>query len=129
MMNDRAAKVFIGMRFIIALASSTMFTTYGIYYVTMLDLNPFQLVLVGTVLELTVLLFEGITGVVADTYGRRTSVIIAMFILGLGFVLEGSVIWLADLSSSVPSFAWLLISQVMFGIGWTFVSGADTAGL
>ncbi|GAB6991158.1 tetracycline efflux MFS transporter TetA(P) [Paenibacillus pini] len=127
MMNDRAAKVFIGMRFIIALASSTMFTTYGIYYVTMLDLNPFQLVLVGTVLELTVLLFEGITGVVADTYGRRTSVIIAMFILGLGFVLEGSVIWLADLSSSVPSFAWLLISQVMFGIGWTFVSGADTA--
>jgi len=113
--------------FVLSLANSTMFTTYAIYYVTKLGLNPLELVLVGTVLELTVLIFEGITGVVADTYSRRLSVIIGMFILGVGFTLEGSILWITEWSSLIPVFIWLLISQVLFGIGWTFVSGADSA--
>lgn len=123
----RTSQVYIMMMFMLSLANSTIFTTYAIYYVTELGLSPLQLVLVGTVLELTVLLFEGITGVVADTYSRRISIIIGMFILGSGFILEGSILWIADWSSLIPVFIWLLISQVIFGIGWTFVSGADSA--
>ncbi|TCZ78318.1 MFS transporter [Paenibacillus albiflavus] len=115
------------MMFVLSLANSTMFTTYAIYYVTKLGLNPLELVLVGTVLELTVLIFEGITGVVADTYSRRLSVIIGMFILGVAFTLEGSILWITEWSTLIPAFIWLLISQVMFGIGWTFVSGSDSA--
>lgn len=110
-----------------SLANSTMFTTYAVYQVIALGLNPFQLLLVGMVLEVTVLLFEGITGVVADTYSRRLSVIIGMFILGAGFVLEGSAMWLGAATPILTAFGWLLISQVFFGLGATFVSGADTA--
>lgn len=127
MHNVQAAKVFYLMNFISSLANSTIFTTYSIYYVTQLGLNPFELVLIGTVLELTVLIFEGITGVVADTYSRRLSVIIGMFILGAGFTFEGSIIWFQGLGLAIPLVVWVMLAQVVFGIGHTFISGADSA--
>ncbi|MDO3409303.1 MFS transporter [Saccharibacillus sp. CPCC 101409] len=117
------------MNAITALASSTIFTTYSIYYIAQLGLNPLQLVLVGTVLELTVLLFEGLTGVVADTYSRKWSVIIGMWIMGGAFAFEGCVVWFVAGGSALPAFGWLLISQMLYGIGWTFISGANTAWL
>lgn len=127
MHNHQAAKVFYLMNFFTSLASSTIFTTYSIYYVIQLGLNPFELVLVGTVLELTVLIFEGITGVIADTYSRKLSIIIGMFILGMGFMFEGSIIWLQGFDSMIPLVVWVMLAQVLFGIGHTFVSGADSA--
>ena len=75
----------------ITLANSMMFVMLSVYYVTVVGMNPLQLVLVGTVLEATVLLFELPTGVVADTYSRRLSVILAMFTMGVGWLLEGSI--------------------------------------
>ncbi|WP_409343225.1 MFS transporter [Paenibacillus sp. MBLB4367] len=123
----RASQLFLIMRFVASLAGSTMFTTYSVYYVATLGLNPFQLLLVGAVLELTVLVFEGITGVVADTYGRRRSVVTGMFILGFGFMLEGSVLGLEAISPMISLFVWVLIAQFFYGLGHTFVSGADTA--
>ncbi|WP_028543741.1 MFS transporter [Paenibacillus taiwanensis] len=126
-MNLRAAQVYIIMMFMTALASSTMFVTHGIYFVAELGLNPVQLVLMGTVLELTVLLFEGITGVVADTYSRRRSVIIGMFVIGAGFVLEGSVMWIGTMIPVLSLFAWVLVAELIWGIGHTFISGADSA--
>ena len=68
-----------------------VFTTSAIYRVTEVGLNPLQLVLVGTTLEATAFFFEIPTGVVADTYSRRLSVIIGMFLIGLGFTVEGLV--------------------------------------
>jgi MFS family permease len=126
-MKLHASQVYTIMGFWISLANATMFTTYAIYQVIALGLNPLQLLLVGMVLELTVLVFEGITGVIADLYSRRLSVIVGMFVLGFGFVLEGSAIWLGEASPLISAFVWLLLSQVVFGIGATFISGADTA--
>ena len=57
------------------------------------------------------------TGVVADVYSRRLSVIIGIALLGLGFVVEGS----------FPIFETLLIAQVIMGLGYTFLSGAQSA--
>lgn len=122
-----AAQMYLFMVVMMSLAGSTIFTTYSIYYVTRLGLGPFQLVLIGTVLEITVLVFEGITGVVADTYSRRLSIIIGMFVLGSAFVLEGSIALILQAAPVLPAFAWLMMSQLLYGIGWTFVSGADTA--
>jgi len=59
-----------------ALFSSMIFTVLTVYYVQTVGMNPLQLVLVGTTIELTVLLFEIPTGVVADLYSRRLAVII-----------------------------------------------------
>ncbi|MEK3713707.1 MFS transporter [Paenibacillus sp. FSL R7-0333] len=127
MQRFSASQIYLIHVFMLSLAASTIFTTYSIYYVVDLKLNPLQLVLIGTVLEITVLVFEGITGVVADTYSRRLSVIIAVFVLGSAFVLEGSIVWIMHPASLLPAFGWLLISQMLYGIGWTFLSGADTA--
>lgn len=96
MQRFSASQIYLIHVFMLSLAASTIFTTYSIYYVVDLKLNPLQLVLIGTVLEITVLVFEGITGVVADTYSRRLSVIIAVFVLGVPLsskgVLSGSCI-------------------------------------
>src|SRR6478609_6976383 len=72
------------------------------------------MVLVGTVLEATTFLFEVPTGVVADLVSRRLSVIIGFLLTGLAFVVEGG----------IATFAAALLGNVVWGIGYTFVSGA-----
>jgi DHA3 family tetracycline resistance protein-like MFS transporter len=95
------------------------FTLNQVYYVTVVGLSPLQLVLVGTVLEVTCFLFEIPTGVVADLYSRRLSVVIGVSLLGAGMLLQGL----------VPTFAAVLVAQVVWGSGSTFLSGADQAWL
>jgi MFS transporter, DHA3 family, tetracycline resistance protein len=92
--------------------------TYNIVYQnTIVGLNALQLVLVGTLLELTAFLGEIPTGIVADMYSRRLSVIIGVFLIGAGFTIEGA----------IPRFEAVLLSQVIWGLGATFVSGAQSA--
>ncbi|MDO3678299.1 hypothetical protein [Paenibacillus ehimensis] len=57
-MKFRASQVFKTKVFMTSLANATAFTTYAVYYISQLGLNPFELLLVGTVLEATVLIFE-----------------------------------------------------------------------
>ncbi len=102
-----------------ALFNALVFTINLIYQVETVGLNPFQMVLVGTLLEVTVLLFEVPTGAVADVYSRRLSVIIGLALVGCGFLLEGS----------IPMFWAVLGAQVLWGIGYTFLSGALQAWL
>ena len=102
-----------------ALFNALVFTINLIYQVETVGLNPLQMVLVGTVLEVTVLLFEVPTGAVADVYSRRLSVIIGLALVGCGYLLEGS----------IPMFWNVLGAQVLWGIGYTFVSGALQAWL
>lgn len=99
--------------------STLVFTVNLIYQVQVAHLNPLQLVLVGTILEGTAFLFEVPTGIVADVYSRRLSIIIGVFLLGVGLALQGV----------VPSFGIILLAQVIWGIGYTFTSGATEAWL
>jgi DHA3 family tetracycline resistance protein-like MFS transporter len=94
-----------------------IFTASAVYQITVAGLSPLQLVLVGTTLEASVFLFEVPTGVVADVYSRRLSIIIGMFLIGLGFIVEGS----------FPLFWTILLAQVLWGVGYTFTSGATQA--
>lgn len=100
-----------------ALAFSIIATVNLVYQVEVAGLSPLQLVLVGTTLEATTFLFEVPTGVVADTYSRRLSVIIGMALTGAGFMIEGS----------FPLFPAILLAQVVWGTGYTFISGAGEA--
>jgi DHA3 family tetracycline resistance protein-like MFS transporter len=93
------------------------FAMSAIYRVQVVNLDVFQLVILGTVLEATVFLFEIPTGVVADVYSRRLSVIIGIAMMGVGFMVEGL----------VPAYLTVLLAQVIWGIGWTFLSGAQSA--
>ena len=67
-----------------------IFTVYSIFVVLTLGFTPFQLVLLGTILEGTYLLCEVPTGVVAETVSRRLSVVIGLVGSGLAFALLGS---------------------------------------
>jgi DHA3 family tetracycline resistance protein-like MFS transporter len=100
-----------------ALSLSIIWTLNLVYQVEEVGLSPLQIVLVGTVLELSYFLLEVPTGIVADVYSRRLSVIIGTVILGAGFIVMGA----------VPAFWVLLVSQIICGIGYTFISGATEA--
>ncbi len=89
----------------------------SVFWIVELGLGPLELVLMGVALEVSVLLGETPTGVVADLISRRRSVLIAQYLMGFGFV------W-----SVISTDYWVILpAQVVFGIGWTFRSGADTA--
>jgi DHA3 family tetracycline resistance protein-like MFS transporter len=113
----RADRLFILMSAAAALATGFVFAVNMVYQVQTVGLSPLQLVLVGTTLELAIFLFEIPTGVVADVYSRRLSIIIGFILTGLGFMTEG-------LSGT---FGGILVGQVLWGIGYTFTSGAQEA--
>lgn len=96
---------------------SMMFVVTSLYEATVAGLTPVQLILVGTALELSAFLFEVPTGVIADVYSRRLSIIIGYILMGIGFLVEGL----------FPAFPPILLAQVIWGLGYTFTSGATQA--
>jgi DHA3 family tetracycline resistance protein-like MFS transporter len=96
---------------------SMMFVTTSLYEATVAGLTPVQLILVGTALEISAFVFEVPTGIVADVYSRRLSIIIGYVLMGLGFLVEGF----------FPAFLPILLAQVIWGLGYTFTSGATQA--
>ena len=103
--------------FVIGVIFSTVFAANQLYRVQTVGLGALQLVLVGTTLEITAFVFEIPTGIVADVYSRRLSVIIGTFLFGVSFLIEGT----------FPIFGVVLFAQVVLGIAWTFISGAQSA--
>jgi MFS transporter, DHA3 family, tetracycline resistance protein len=72
-------------------------------------LDPLQLVLMGTILEVSYLLFEIPTGIVADAVSRKRSIVIGFVGTGIAFVTLG----FAD------SFAVAALSQVLYRVSAT----------
>ncbi len=100
-----------------ALLFIMMKTVREIYRVDIAEFNAFQIVIVGTTLEITHLLFEVPTGIIADKYSRKLSIIIGLVLIGSAILLEGL----------LPIFLLILGTQLFLGIGDTFTSGADEA--
>src|ERR1044071_1653864 len=96
---------------------SMMFVVTSLYEATVAGLTPVQLILVGTALELSAFVFEVPTGIVADVYSRKLSIIIGYLLMGVGFLVEGF----------FPAFLPILLAQVIWGLGYTFTSGATQA--
>ncbi len=112
-----ATKVYLFIEFTASAFFAMMFVTISLYEATVAGLTPLQLVLVGTTLEISAFVFEIPTGVVADVYSRRLSIIIGYFLMGVGFLVEGL----------FPAFLPILLAQVIWGLGYTFTSGATQA--
>jgi DHA3 family tetracycline resistance protein-like MFS transporter len=89
----------------------------AVYLVRVVHLSPLQLILMGTAMEAAVFLFEVPTGVVADTYSRRLSLIVGYLGMGVAWMLVG-----------VFSAPWAIIALWAFwGFSYTFTSGAEQA--
>lgn len=115
----RSYIVFLVIEGTFALLGALTWSTTSLYHATVVKLSPVQLVLVGTVLEATAFISEIPTGVVADVYSRRLSVIVSTFMVGIGLIVQ----------SVIPIFSVIVLAQVVLGIGWTFRSGAIQAWL
>jgi DHA3 family tetracycline resistance protein-like MFS transporter len=63
------------------------------------------------------MIFQVPTGLLADTFSRRLSVISGIFLIGVALIVEGS----------FPIFLVILLAQVLRAIGITFASGAEEA--
>ncbi len=114
-----AYKLYLGLIFFNSLFFSMIFVVTSFYEATIAHLTGLQLVLVGTTLEVTILLFEIPTGIVADAYSRRLSIIIGYLIMGMAFIVEGL----------LPAFLPIVLAQILWGLGYTFTSGATQAWL
>jgi MFS transporter, DHA3 family, tetracycline resistance protein len=109
-----AKTVYYGLEFALTMPT---WVVMAVYLVSELELSPLQLVLMGTAMEAAVFVFEIPTGVVADMYSRRLSLIIGFIGMGLA--------WLAVGLVSAP---WLIIALwACWGLSYTFTSGAYEA--
>jgi MFS transporter, DHA3 family, tetracycline resistance protein len=100
-----------------ALLQATVWTTAAIYFISDVHLGPLQLVLLGTIMEASILAFEIPTGILADAVSRRRSVQLGTTLMGVALVLTGM----------LPSFPALLGAQALWGLGYTFTSDATEA--
>ena len=96
---------------------SMLAVTNLVYQVEVAHLDPLRLLLVGSVLELTCLVFQVPTGLFADAFSRRWAVAVGIGVMGAGFILEGA----------IPQFISILIAQVIWGLGATLSDGAEDA--
>ncbi len=113
-MRLRATGVYYGLEFFLRWPT---WVVMAVYLVRELHLSPLQLVLMGTAMEAAVFLCEIPTGVVADTYSRRLSLIIGYLGMGAAWMLVAAV-----------SAAWaIVLLWALWGLSYTFTSGAYEA--
>ena len=106
--------MYYGLQFLLRLPT---WVAVAVYLVRELHFSPLQLVLMGTAMEAAVFLFEIPTGVVADTYSRRLSLIVGYLGMGVAWMLLGV----------FSSPAAIIVVWALWGFSYTFTSGADQA--
>jgi DHA3 family tetracycline resistance protein-like MFS transporter len=111
-----AFATYLSIRAVSAFAHACAYTLYLVYQVQDVGLDPLRLVLVGTALEVVCFLAQVPTGVIADLYSRRLSVVTGYLLCGVG-----------TLVSAVPTFTAALVGTALWGIGVTCVDGAEEA--
>ncbi len=116
---SRPYNVYLFVQAVASFSIQLVLTIQVLYHSELLLLLPLQIVLVDWIIELMTLLFEVPTGVVADTIGRKRSILIGLALMGVGFLVEGLVL----------SFGAVIISAVLWGFGMTFISGSLNAWL
>jgi len=89
----------------------------SVYLVVDARLSAAELVLIGVGQSVVALVFEVPAGVLADTFSRKWSLVVSHVLMGAAMLATGLV------SGFVP----LLATQMVWGLSWTFASGADVA--
>jgi MFS family permease len=114
-----AHAVYFGSQIVGNLARGLVYTVLAVYYVTVVGLDPLQLVLVGTVLEGTILLLEVPTGLIADVFSRRLTIVAGRVLVGLAFIAQ----------AIVPRFEVIVVAEAVRAAGESCLSGATQAWL
>ena len=118
-MTPASRRLFLRWTFLRAVFHRGYVLASGLYFVVTAHLSAAQLVLLGAVMALTLLLSDIPAGVWSDAFSRKWPLVIGHGFLAAGMMLTGA----------VTTFGWLLVTQVLWGLGWAFSSGADVAWL
>lgn len=89
----------------------------SLYFVVEAGLSAAQLVLLGTIMSVTLLVSDIPTGVLSDAMSRKWPLVIGHVFLAVGMAMTGV----------VTTFPLVALTQVLWGVGWGFSSGADVA--
>ncbi len=112
-----ASSVYIFMSGATSLFYAIMLPIELVYLVKGVGFSPLQLVLIGTLRQTIGFLLQAPTGILADMYSRRLTIVLGILLVGIGYFLEGF----------VPVVAIVFAAQVFIGLGVTLKDGADTA--
>jgi MFS family permease len=91
----------------------------GLYFVVTAHLTAAQLVVLGTSTSLALLLANIPVGVWADAFSRKWLLVSGQLVLAAAMVLTGL----------VSTFPLLVLTQVLWGMGWACLVGVDVAWL
>src|SRR5947209_4160595 len=111
MHNRGAFSIYVFLSGMSSLSYSMIFTIELIYQAKVVGLNPLQLVLVGSVQQSVNFLLQAPTGILADMYSRRWVVVLGLFLVGTGYLIEGF----------IPVFVVVLAAAGIRGLGSTLV--------
>jgi len=93
--------------------------TSSLYFVVDAGLSGSELIVLGTAMSLTLLVSDIPAGVWSDAFSRKWPLVIGHGFLAAGMALTGA----------VTAFPLLVLSQVLWGLGWACSIGADVAWL
>jgi DHA3 family tetracycline resistance protein-like MFS transporter len=113
-----SVRIFCVTRFLTSFALGTILPVYVLYF-RHYQINLFQIALLAAVFEASILLLEIPTGLVADMFGRRNSVILSAMVS----VLSGAIFIF------FPFLAGFIAAEIVAGLGETLRSGALEAWL
>jgi MFS family permease len=89
----------------------------SLYMVVDAGLPPEQLLAIAAAQGVAAVVFELPAGVFADSVSRKGALLISHALMGTAMITTGL----------FPSFVPLMLSQMLWGIAWTFSSGSDVA--
>jgi len=111
------------MTLVFTLAASLIWAINTIFLIRLGGLSLFQVMLVNSIFTVSQMVFEVPTGVIADTIGRKASILlctVTLLVSTLLYVLTPRFGW---------GFAGFAAASVLIGLGYTFQSGATEAWL
>lgn len=89
----------------------------SLYMVVDAGLTPAELLVIAAAQGVASVVLEVPAGVLADTVSRKWAIVLAHALMGTAMITTGL----------FPAFVPLLLSQMLWGVSWTFSSGADIA--
>lgn len=111
------AKLYLQWAYVRAVSHRGYVLVSSLYFVVNAQLSASQLVFLGTVMSITMLLSDIPIGIWSDSASRKWTLVIGHVFLAAGMVMTGL----------VTAFPLIVMTQVLWGLGWGFLSGADVA--
>jgi MFS family permease len=115
--GDETATTFLRWTYMRAASHRGYVLVSSLYFVVTAQLSAFQLLVLGAAVAVTLVLSDIPAGVWSDAFSRKWPLVIGHGFLAAGMVLTGVVI----------AFPLILLTQVLWGLGWAFSTGADVA--